>query len=284
MTAPEAPPAPAPEPRRRSDLPARLATAAIGIPALLLVIVAGGPLYTAVVALVLGVATAEIYRAAGLRLEDPAAFVGVAAAAAMAPAVHATAEVRVAILTGLVVVSLAVLVVNGEVGASFERWTPVVAGAVYIGVLGSHLVALRRLDDGRDWVLLMLFTTFATDTGAYFIGRAIGRHRLAPRVSPGKTIEGAVGGLIAAALASVALNAALSLGQQTAAMLALGAAVGVAGQLGDLAESLLKRSLGVKDMGRLFPGHGGVLDRMDSILFATPLVYYLARFVMPAAG
>jgi phosphatidate cytidylyltransferase len=170
--------------------------------------------------------------------------------------------------------------VRGATEAGFHEWGVIVAGALYPGLLGSYLVGLRFLGDGRDWVLLAIFTTFATDTGAYAVGRLLGRRKLAPRISPGKTVEGGVGGLVAAAAVCVALGELLGLDQPVALMLALGAAIGVAGQLGDLSESLLKRSLGVKDMGHIFPGHGGVLDRLDSILFVAPLVYYVVRYVM----
>ena len=264
----------------RSDLPARLATAAVGIPALLALIVTGGKPYTVAVAVMLALGAGELYRAAGMRATDPLALWGMAGAAAMAPAAHLHADVRLAVLTALVLGTLAIVVARAEVVAGFARWTAAVAGAVYVGVLGSHLVLLRQLDDGQDWILLMLFTTFATDTGAYVAGRALGRRKLAPRVSPGKTIAGAVGGLLAGAITAVALNAVLGLDRTLPGMATLGVAAAVAAQLGDLAESLLKRALGVKDMGRLFPGHGGVLDRMDSILFVTPVVYYGARWIL----
>src|SRR5205085_1718779 len=107
--------------------------------------------------------------------------------------------------------------------------------------------------------------------------RLLGRHKLAPRISPGKTVEGAAGGLVAGAVAAWALNRLLGLDQADAGMLLLGAGAAVAGQFGDLAESLLKRTAGVKDMSNLLPGHGGVLDRLDSLLFVAPLVYYAAR-------
>jgi phosphatidate cytidylyltransferase len=261
-------------------LPARLATAAAGIPLLLLVIWVGGPLFTAVVAIFLGLGAFELARAAGLHARDPDAIAGMAAAAAMAPAAHLESDARVGILSALVVVTLAILVLRAEVDRGFARWGAVLGAVAYAGILGSHLVLLRRLEDGRGWVLLLLFTVFATDTGAYAVGRLFGRRKLAPRVSPAKTVEGALGGLVAAAVVCLVLNEALGLGQRPLGLLALGAAIGVAGQIGDLGESLLKRSLGVKDMGRIFPGHGGVLDRLDSILFAAPLLYYIVEYVL----
>jgi len=157
------------------------------------------------------------------------------------------------------------------------------AGVLYIGWLLSYLVSLRGLEDGRNWIFLALFTTFASDTAAFFIGRALGRHPLAPNISPGKTWEGAVGGVLGAVLVSLffvlptplSLNPYLNWGQA----ILLGLLVSVFGQIGDLTESLLKRNVGVKDSGTLIPGHGGVLDRVDSIVFAGVVVYYFALFV-----
>jgi phosphatidate cytidylyltransferase len=279
ITTPPAGAAPPPPGRGRRDLLPRLATAAAGIPIVLAVIVVGGPLYVAVAAALLALGAFEIYHAARLRASDPLALCGMAAVAAMAAAAHVRPEARSAALTALVMATLAIQVVRAEIASGFARWAEVVGGAAYVGLLGSYLVALRFLPEGRGWVLLMIFTTFATDTGAFFVGRAIGRRKLAPRVSPGKTVAGAAGGLAAGAGAAVALNVVLGLGAHPAAMLLLGVAVVVAAEFGDLGESLLKRALGVKDMGHIFPGHGGVLDRLDSVLFAAPVVYYAVRWL-----
>ena len=119
-----------------------------------------------------------------------------------------------------------------------------------------------------------MFTTFANDTAAFFIGRALGRHRLAPHISPGKTWEGAVGGVIASILASLILRAIFQLPFNYWQIALLGVVVSIFAQLGDLIESLLKRNAGVKDAGQLVPGHGGILDRVDSLIFTGVIVYY----------
>jgi len=131
---------------------------------------------------------------------------------------------------------------------------------------------------GRDWVLLALFATFAVDTTAYFIGRAWGRHKMAPTISPGKTWEGAVGGLVGAIVAVIALALLLDIDISYSEMVILGFLIAVFAQLGDLAESKLKRSMGVKEAGNLIPGHGGILDRLDSIVFTGVVVYYCLRW------
>ncbi|GAF86347.1 unnamed protein product, partial [marine sediment metagenome] len=142
--------------------------------------------------------------------------------------------------------------------------------------------ALRGLDDGRNWVFFALFVTFASDTTAFFIGRALGRHKLAPGISPGKTWEGAIGGILGAIVVSLffTLNTPLILPLSWGQVILLGLLVSIFGQLGDLAESLFKRYTGVKDSGSVLPGHGGFLDRMDSVVFASAVVYYYVVWVI----
>ncbi|MBI4297650.1 MAG: phosphatidate cytidylyltransferase [Chloroflexi bacterium] len=163
---------------------------------------------------------------------------------------------------------------------SLLDWGWTLLGMGYCGWLLSRLAALRLQPDGREWVLLALFATFALDTSSFFIGRRWGRHALAPRVSPHKTWEGAIGGLFGAVAASLALGAFFELPAGPGHLLALGVLIGVAGQIGDLAESWLKRRAGAKDSGSLIPGHGGVLDRLDSLLFASFVVYYYVVWVI----
>jgi len=148
------------------------------------------------------------------------------------------------------------------------------AGILYIGWLLSYLVALRGLDDGRDWVFLALFATFGSDTAAFFVGRALGRHKLAPNISPGKTWEGAIAGVFGSIIVSLVLVNLLSLPLSNVGAILLGLLISLFGQLGDLVESLLKRNMGVKDSSKLIPGHGGFLDRIDSIIFTGLVVYY----------
>lgn len=143
------------------------------------------------------------------------------------------------------------------------------------------MTPLLRIDwlDLREGALLLFFTvvlTTALDSGAYFAGKTLGRHKLAPVVSPGKTWEGAVGGFLAALLLGAAFAQAVQLPLPFA--LTAGAVVGVLGQLADLSKSAIKREIGIKDFGRLIPGHGGVLDRFDSLLYAAPAVYWLAMY------
>jgi phosphatidate cytidylyltransferase len=180
------------------------------------------------------------------------------------------------LLTSAVVFSLLGLLVRPKKEGAFLGWAWTIAGILYVGWLLSHLVALRGLDDGRNWVFLALLANFGSDTAAYFTGRALGRHKLAPSISPAKTWEGTIAGILGAIIISLLftipspLNLPLGYGQA----IVLGLLVSLLGQLGDLVESLLKRNMGVKDSGRLLPGHGGALDRIDSVVFAGVVVYY----------
>jgi len=152
-----------------------------------------------------------------------------------------------------------------------------VLGAAYPGILISALVPLRARPDGQWWILLALTVTWLNDTSAYFAGRAFGKTRLFPRISPSKTWEGAAGGTLGSIVGALVVRQ-IWLPQLPAVGAALiGAGAAVLGPLGDLSESMLKRAFGAKDSSRLLPGHGGILDRIDALLFNAPFVLLLAR-------
>jgi len=155
-----------------------------------------------------------------------------------------------------------------------SSWAFTLAGVMYLGWLASRYVALNELDNGKEWVILALFPTFACDTSAYFVGRALGRHKMAPGISPGKTWEGAVGGLIGAVAVGLGVAWLFKLPIGVLQTLGLSLAIAVFAQTGDLVESLFKRNMGAKDSGKALPGHGGMLDRIDSVVFAGLVVYY----------
>ena len=161
-------------------------------------------------------------------------------------------------------------------------WEPAAVtlfGICYVNWLLGYGFWLRDLPGGSDWVLLLVWVTWLGETAAYVVGSTLGRTKLAPVISPRKTVEGAaaqlVVSLLAAAVAQVWFFTEIGFGRAVVAGLLLG----VVGQLGDLVESALKRSLGIKDTGALIPGHGGLLDRLDSLLFNTPALFYYARFI-----
>jgi phosphatidate cytidylyltransferase len=157
------------------------------------------------------------------------------------------------------------------------------AGALYTGGLIGYAPLLAAQARGADqagafkWLLLVLLGTAACDTGAYLVGSLTGKHKLIPHISPGKTWEGLAGGVLGAVVAAVAFSGLLALSLPQA--IALGLLVCAAAVSGDLCESLLKRAAGVKDSGHLIPGHGGILDRIDSILFVLPAVYWFLQVI-----
>src|SRR5262245_57423678 len=192
---------------------------------------------------------------------------------------------RGGILTALVMVALAdALLFEPELSRAPQRVGLAVLGAVYPGLLLGTVVGLRQLPDGPAWLFLTLAVTWLNDTGAYFAGRAYGRRKLYPRISPSKTWEGAAGGLLASIIAALAVKSLGWLPQLPWwASVVVGAGAGVFGPLGDLGESMIKRAYGAKDSSRLLPGHGGLLDRIDALLFTAPFVLLCAR-VLPYLG
>jgi phosphatidate cytidylyltransferase len=279
---------------KQRSLSAIVVVSAVVIPALF-----GGPVFAIMVLLLGLVGLQELLRAftiAGARPFRVIAFV-IFAGIVGAVALDRPLWYISALLTALVLLPLAVAITRGVSGRELNDWALTVAGTLYLALPLAHFIALRDLPGhtsgwlaslsttlgtgettaGLSWFALALSVTWLTDTAAYLVGRQFGKTKLIPTVSPGKTREGAAGGLIAGTLA----GAASVLVFATPIPWYLGAAVGLAlagvGQIGDLAESLIKREVGIKDMGSLIPGHGGVLDRIDALLFAIPTAYYLAR-------
>ena len=161
-----------------------------------------------------------------------------------------------------------------------------ILGPIYVGFLLAHALMLREItgsgaeiegtsDFGRSWLLFALQVTFAVDTGAYLVGRSVGRRPMAPSISPNKTWEGSLGGFASAVAAALVLGLVFDLGVPAWQQAMIGGVVGVVGQWGDLIESKLKRIADLKDASSIIPGHGGLLDRLDSVLLTLPAVYYL---------
>ena len=161
-----------------------------------------------------------------------------------------------------------------------------ILGPIYVGFLLAHALMLREItgsgaeiegtsDFGRSWLLFALLVTFAADTGAYLVGRSVGRRPMAPSISPNKTWEGSLGGFASAVAAALVLGLVFDLGVPAWQQAVIGGVVGVVGQWGDLIESKLKRIADLKDASSIIPGHGGLLDRLDSVLLTLPAVYYL---------
>ncbi|MCI0547068.1 MAG: phosphatidate cytidylyltransferase [Candidatus Rokubacteria bacterium] len=180
------------------------------------------------------------------------------------------------VLTGAVMAVLVGALARGgrDIARAWAGAAVTVLGIGYVNLLLGHALWLHGLPDGVSWVLLLVLVTWVGETAAYVVGSTMGRHPLAPVVSPRKTIEGAVAQLLVSPLAAAAASAWLFPERRLVDAVALGVLLGVAGQVGDLVESLLKRSVGAKDTGQMLPGHGGMLDRIDGLLFNAPVLFY----------
>jgi len=254
----------------------RIITALCGLPIMVAAVWFGEPWFTILIATAGVLAAFEFYKMVALSKVRPLTYLGLIWVLLFILSPHFNyGFLKPLLLTSGVVISLIWLLLRPQKEGAFSSWVWTIAGIFYIGWLLSYLVALN-LEGGRNWVFFALLTIFASDIAAFFVGRALGRHRLAPSISPGKTWEGAIGGIFGAIILSLffTLSTPLGLPLSYGQAILLGLLVSVFGQLGDLVESLLKRNMGVKDSGKLMPGHGGMLDRIDSIVFTGIVVYY----------
>lgn len=182
-------------------------------------------------------------------------------------------------LTGVLIISISWQLFQSQSKAPTVDWALTIVGGLYIGWLSAHAIRLRALPDGLAWTVLAVLVTWGGDTAAYFVGNAIGRHKLWPRLSPRKTWEGVWGGVIGSSLTGamvgyLAMQWVGAIGPSRGLIVGLLAAI--VGPFGDLAISMMKRQVQVKDSGHIIPGHGGLLDRTDSLLFIVVTTYYYA--------
>jgi len=258
----------------------RVASAAVGIPVIVLLIWAGGPWYAAAASAIILAAAFE-FQSAGRNGLRPLALLAAGLAAALPAGAFVGVDWVLWFTIGGVLIPLVWVTLRADPATALPDWSRAVGGVTYVGLLGAHIVLLRELPEGRDLVYLAVLGTFAVDTAAYFTGRTIGRRKLAPHVSPGKTVEGTIGGVAGGFAAVVLLNYVLGLRLEATLIVPLALLLPLAAIVGDLAESIVKRGLHVKDASHAIPGHGGFLDRLDSPLFTFPVVYYFVVWVVP---
>ncbi len=296
-------PIPETKKRVRGDLARRLLTAAVLAPAVIAVVVVGGLAYLATVILFILLAQREFYGLIEDKGAQPHVALGLGASVVVALLVYRGSEYDAMLLMTVLLLVLMVAQLRKQVIAdALSSISGTFFGVFYVGWLFSHAILLRRFDsvmasqygDGSvvamgltpgTGIFLVLFTLTVVvwcDAGAYFVGRAYGRHPLAPRISPSKTLEGALGGLLGGAAAGLIVKSIFDLFWSPLAgvlpwhlVVPCALVLSVVGIVGDLVESLLKRDAEVKDTGRLLPGMGGILDRIDAPLLALPVMYYM---------
>jgi len=268
-----------------ADILPRLAVTIVGVPCLYFITLRGGAFFLCLVSLVILLGLREFYGMMRAKGYQPFAALGYFCALAAAGYAWRQGVAVPLILTGSLLAIMVRELFRRDMSHSLVHIAVTVFGIMYVGFLGSHLVMMRQLpaaEGGADavgahMVFFAALVTWATDTGAYLAGVSLGRHKLMPRISPNKTVEGAVGGLIAAALVGWICARGFAVFLTPLAGALLGLLAGVMAQLGDLVESMIKRDAGTKDTAELIPGHGGILDRFDSLLFTVPVLYYWFR-------
>jgi phosphatidate cytidylyltransferase len=184
----------------------------------------------------------------------------------------------------LIVLSLFlyILFTKRSLSETFPAFGVTVFGILYVSWLLGHLVLLRGLSNGKEFVFYLLLVVWSGDTGAYYTGRTFGQHKLAPIISPKKTIEGGIGGIFSSLLASCLAKFTFLPLLSYSDCVVLGIVLAAIAQCGDLSESFLKRAVNIKDSGNILPGHGGILDRLDGVMFAAPVLYYYAVLLLVA--
>jgi phosphatidate cytidylyltransferase len=258
----------------------RILSAAVLLPAFLLLVQFGTAFhFFLLVALAILVGLYEFYGMAKAGGWHPLTPLGMGCGVALScmQFFGASAPWLIAVLMGAIVLLLIGLLVGGtDPKETVARGAVTLFGLVYVAGLLSFPALLRAMALGRTYILYLVFVTWAGDTGAFYVGSAAGKRLLCPSISPRKTAEGSVGGLVCSVLASGLARFWFWEGLGTVESVVMGLGLGVMGQVGDLCESMLKRSFGVKDTGTLIPGHGGLLDRVDSLLFTGPVLYVAA--------
>ena len=266
-----------------SNLAVRVTTAVIGVPAFLGILWFGGPVYNALVLMIVLGAALEYFTITGFREADRKDFMfGVSmamAAALMTTTVLPPKFVGPVLIAAMIAIMLWHMLRFGDMKTVVSRSGVMFLGVVYAGILPTFFWHLRARPEGFGWVVMLLAVVWLSDTGAYFTGRAFGRHKMYPAVSPGKSWEGAVGGLVSSVGGAFLVRWLLMPSMPMVECVIIAVPAGVLGQAGDLCESLIKRAYGVKDSGRSIPGHGGILDRFDAIFFAAPFIYFIARIM-----
>ncbi|MCX6005221.1 MAG: phosphatidate cytidylyltransferase [Chloroflexi bacterium] len=240
----------------------------------------GDPWFTIAACMVSVIATFEFYRMVKTEHTQPLMYLGLVFSVLFILNAHSPYSFTCPLLFVLItVIPLLWMLFRRSKENAFADWGWTVAGILYIGWMLSFYVLTRSLEDGKWWVFLIIACTALSDVFAYAVGSTVGKHSLASSISPGKTWEGSAGGLAASILFALILGVWFQLPLNLWQLTIVGLIIGIFSLLGDLVESLLKRNMHTKDAGQLLPGHGGILDRIDSHLLIAPVAYYLIFLV-----
>ncbi len=270
----------------------RIVVGVVGAPLFLAIIVAGGIPFAVACAAIAAVAALEYSRMSSHSENRVLVVIGMALAVAFVADSALGGRNSSVLVWACVALPLLIQVATGSPDGAMRKTAEAAFGPIYTGFALSRFVLLRaaqsgsRADAGTGLALFVVIVIWMCDIGAFVTGVTLGRHKLAPRLSPKKSVEGCIGGFVWAVAGSAAFKV---LGDSTGlwytlvwpASHAAALLIALVGQIGDLAESALKRDAGVKDSGRIFPGHGGMLDRFDSLVFALPVAYYFFERVLP---
>lgn len=273
----------------------RVLTALVGIPVLVVIVHQGVAAVSLLLVIVCTLAILEFFNMLDAHFykyqKNPGLVFNILLLAAFYFQSQTGIHFPVFVITVSLMVFLLGAVLTGELTEMFVYVSTTMLGVLYIGGLAGYIILLRGLhSSGESLVYLLLITTWFSDSFAYWVGTGFGKHKLAKDISPNKSWEGAAAGLAAAVIAAMlwrevscagifgALNLSLEVLRPVQCAF-IGLLLGVSGQLGDLAESLFKRNAGVKDSGEILPGHGGILDRCDGLIFSAPVLYYYIKFI-----
>ncbi len=270
--------------KSKPSLKLRVLTAAVGIPVIIIILLA--PVWVMLAAAILCslIGTFEYYGAVGLlRRQMPLCIVGFIGTAAL-PFCAFLEPIMIMTCAFLYLLILFLMMLFSHKRIRITDIAMLIMGLIYIPFLLSNVLFIRQLEFGKVLAWLVFVGSFMTDSGAFFSGKLLGRHKLCPEISPKKTVEGAVGGTIVCGLSFLLFALIINLffadiinaEMGCALTFALGLISALAAQVGDLTASLIKRQFGIKDFGNLFPGHGGMLDRCDSIVLVAPVIYLFA--------
>ncbi|MBT3669593.1 MAG: phosphatidate cytidylyltransferase [Chloroflexi bacterium] len=266
----------------------RVLVAAVLLPIGITAIVAGGWIHTSLMALIVGLAAWEYATLSKAGGKNPSAFFVLIGALLLVIGRNIFEfEVEPSLIAFIILIGMGIHLISFEKGRdqAASDFSVSLTGVFYFGILGGYFVSLRNLPNGLWWILLVLPSIWLADSGAYFIGKKFGKHKMAPRLSPKKSWEGYFGGILVASIGTpllLLLYQTLGLEQDagitTTHAIWIGLAMSLFPTLGDLGESMIKREVGVKDSGTLLPGHGGMFDRIDSWLWGATIGYYLINW------